>query len=55
MNNLPEFIAFPKIPRLQKDCVITEKIDGNSFGFGLYYWKLYIKTKLAGYLALVFR
>jgi hypothetical protein len=30
MNNLPEFIAFPKIPRLQKDCVVTEKIDGTN-------------------------
>jgi hypothetical protein len=26
----PEFIAFPKIPRLQKDCVVTEKIDGTN-------------------------
>lgn len=25
---MPEFIEFPKIPRLSRDCVITEKIDG---------------------------
>jgi hypothetical protein len=29
-TNFPEFVAFPKIPRLQKDCVITEKIDGTN-------------------------
>lgn len=26
----PEFIAFPKIPRLHKECIITEKIDGTN-------------------------
>jgi hypothetical protein len=26
----PEFVAFPKIPRLQKDCIVTEKIDGTN-------------------------
>jgi hypothetical protein len=26
----PEFIAFPKIARLYKECVITEKIDGTN-------------------------
>lgn len=28
--NYPEFVAFPKIPRLHKECVITEKIDGTN-------------------------
>lgn len=28
--NYPEFIPFPKIPRLYKECVITEKIDGTN-------------------------
>jgi intein/homing endonuclease len=28
--NYPEFIAFPKIPRLHRECVITEKIDGTN-------------------------
>ena len=28
--NYPEFIPFPKIPRLQKECVVTEKIDGTN-------------------------
>lgn len=26
----PEFIGFPKIPRLSRECVITEKIDGTN-------------------------
>lgn len=26
----PEFVPFPKIPRLRRDCVITEKIDGSN-------------------------
>lgn len=30
MNELPEFKAFGKIPRLSRDCVITEKIDGTN-------------------------
>ena len=30
MNNTPEFVSFPKIPRLFKECVITEKIDGTN-------------------------
>ena len=30
MTNLPEFVPFPKIPRLYKECVITEKIDGTN-------------------------
>ena len=28
--SFPEFVPFPKIPRLQKDCVVTEKIDGTN-------------------------
>lgn len=28
--NYPEFIPFPKIPRLHKECVVTEKIDGTN-------------------------
>lgn len=27
---IPEFVSFPKIPRLNRDCVITEKIDGSN-------------------------
>ena len=27
---LPEFVPFPKIPRLYKECVVTEKIDGTN-------------------------
>ena len=27
MTTCPEFVSFPKIPRLQKECVVTEKID----------------------------
>lgn len=27
---LPDFQKFPKIPRLMRDCVITEKIDGTN-------------------------
>lgn len=30
MTNTPKFVAFPKIPRLYKDCTITEKIDGTN-------------------------
>lgn len=33
MNNLfapPEFVEFPKIPRLSRDIVVTEKIDGRN-------------------------
>lgn len=30
MTNFPEFVPFPKIPRLYKECVITEKIDGTN-------------------------
>jgi hypothetical protein len=30
MFNAPEFVAFPKIPRLDRDIVITEKIDGSN-------------------------
>ena len=26
----PEFVPFPKIPRLHKECVVTEKIDGTN-------------------------
>lgn len=26
----PEFIAYPKMPRLSRECVITEKIDGTN-------------------------
>ena len=28
--SLPEFVPFPKIPRLHKECVVTEKIDGTN-------------------------
>ena len=28
--NYPEFVPFPKIPRLYTECVITEKIDGTN-------------------------
>ena len=28
--NYPEFVPFPKIPRLHKECVVTEKIDGTN-------------------------
>jgi len=31
----PEFQAFPKIARLNRECVITEKIDGINRGYGL--------------------
>jgi hypothetical protein len=27
---LPEFVPFPKIPRLHKECIVTEKIDGTN-------------------------
>ena len=27
---MPEFVAFPKIPRLVRDIIITEKIDGTN-------------------------
>lgn len=26
--NTPEFVEFPKLARLSRECVITEKIDG---------------------------
>ena len=26
----PEFVPFPKIPRLHKECIVTEKIDGTN-------------------------
>ncbi|MCJ7695544.1 MAG: RNA ligase family protein [Anaerolineaceae bacterium] len=29
-TNYPEFVPFPKIPRLYTECVITEKIDGTN-------------------------
>jgi hypothetical protein len=29
-TDYPEFIPFPKIPRLHKECVVTEKIDGTN-------------------------
>lgn len=29
-NEAPEFRSFSKIPRLSRDCVITEKIDGSN-------------------------
>ena len=28
--NYPEFVPFAKIPRLHKECIITEKIDGTN-------------------------
>lgn len=28
--NFPPFVPFSKIPRLQKECVVTEKIDGTN-------------------------
>ena len=30
MNNIPEFQKFKKIPRLSRDIIITEKIDGTN-------------------------
>ena len=30
MIEVPEFIEFPKIPRLSRECVVTEKIDGTN-------------------------
>ena len=27
---IPDFAAFPKIPRLNRECIITEKIDGTN-------------------------
>ena len=27
---IPEFVEFPKIPRLSRPCIITEKIDGTN-------------------------
>lgn len=30
MTTYPEFVPFPKIPRLHKECVVTEKIDGTN-------------------------
>lgn len=30
MGNVPEFVPFPKISRLRRGCVITEKIDGTN-------------------------
>lgn len=30
MTDMPEFEAFQKIPRLKRDCVISEKIDGTN-------------------------
>jgi hypothetical protein len=32
---VPEFTAFPKIPRLRRDCIITEKIDGTNAAVGI--------------------
>jgi len=29
-ENYPEFVPFDKIPRLHKDCIVTEKIDGTN-------------------------
>lgn len=30
LPKLPEFVAYPKIPRLNRTCIITEKIDGTN-------------------------
>jgi len=30
ISEVPPFEAFPKIPRLRRDCIITEKIDGTN-------------------------
>ena len=30
MSELPQFREFPKIPRLNRECIITEKIDGTN-------------------------
>jgi hypothetical protein len=30
MHKLPEFIEFPKMPRLSRECIITEKSDGTN-------------------------
>lgn len=27
---MPEFVEFPKIPRLSRECIVTEKIDGTN-------------------------
>jgi hypothetical protein len=27
---MPEFVPFPKLPRLKRDCIITEKLDGTN-------------------------
>lgn len=32
-----EFVAFPKIPRLKRNCVITEKIDGTNAAIRIAY------------------
>ena len=29
-TDYPEFVPFPKIPRLHKECIVTEKIDGTN-------------------------
>jgi len=30
MSNVPEFKEWPKIPRLNRECIVTEKIDGTN-------------------------
>jgi hypothetical protein len=30
MKQIPEFVEFRKIPRLSRDCIITEKLDGTN-------------------------
>lgn len=30
MTDFPQFVAFAKIPRLEKQCIVTEKIDGTN-------------------------
>lgn len=30
MNSPPEFVEFPKLPRLSRDVIVTEKIDGTN-------------------------
>lgn len=30
MTDAPEFLPFPKMPRLSRECIVTEKIDGTN-------------------------
>ena len=35
---MPEFCEFPKIPRLSRECVVTEKIDGTNASIHIEQW-----------------